>query len=351
MFQRAISLDPNFAMAYARLGSVYGAQQQSLPEAENLRKAYDLRDRVSQRERFYIESRYYHLVLGDKLAARKVYKRWMDTYPQDPSPINALGAIYGTLGEHDKALTAFQKAVQREPTNALAYCNLVLAYLEVNRLDEAQAAAREAQAHNLDPPLLHLNLYLVDFLQHDSAAMEREAARLLATPGWEDRMLSVEAGTAAYYGQMIKSRELTQRAMDSALHGGSKATAATYQAMAAIGEALYGNTKLARKQAQVALALSTDDDTELVSAFALALAGDSVPATRLMDNVVQHLPTDTNTLFNYLPAFHAAVALNSGNPAKAIEALVSRRALRTGRRRIHSALRRLPARQCLSCSA
>jgi len=193
--------------------------------------------------------------------------------------------------------------------------------LQVNRLDEARATAQEAQAHNLDNPSIHLSLYGIDFLQHDAAGMEREAAGLMGKPGFEDGMLRNESDTAAYGGQFSKARELTRRASDSAQRADEKETAAGYEAEAAVREALVGNMSQAKQQAQAALALSTGRDVEAVSAIALGLAGDSAQATRLAADLAKGFPEDTIVRFDYLPMIHAAAALQSGSATKATEAL------------------------------
>jgi len=319
LFQRAISLDRNFAMAYAQLGTIYANQSEDAGAEENLRKAYELRERVSLQEKFYVESHYHHLLTGDLQGARTTYELWAQTYPRDWGPSSSLGNIYGMLGDHSKALTAFQQAVEFNPTNGMLYANLVLGYMEMNRLDEAQAAALDAQAHNLDPPLLHLNLYFVDFLQHNEAGMEREAAGLMAKPGWGDWMLYAESNTAAYAGRFAEAREFVRRAVEYAEHGGEKELAATYTALAAVHEALVGNKRLAKQQAQAALLLSKHN--EVIPALALALAGDSGQVTRLAEDLASQRPKNTVWQFNYLPTIRAAVALQKGDGAKAIEAL------------------------------
>ena len=167
LLQRAVSLDPNFAMAYARLGTNYAALGQTARAAENTRKAYELRERVSEREKFYIVSHYEDYVTGNLEASRKAYELWAQTYPRDYIPPNNLSNIYNVFGDYDKALAAAQESVKLSPGSGLAYANLVSNYLNVNRLDEARATAQEAQAHNLDNPANHQVLYLIDFLQHD----------------------------------------------------------------------------------------------------------------------------------------------------------------------------------------
>jgi eukaryotic-like serine/threonine-protein kinase len=321
LFQRAVSLDPNFAMAYARLGTSYSNLGQTARAAENTRKAYDLRERVSEREKFYIASHYEHYVTGNLETARRTYELWAQTYPRDYVPPGNVGAIYGQLGYYDKALAGAQEAMKLAPGSGVSYSNLVSSYLQVNRLDEARATAQEAQAHNLDNPQIHVSLYGIDFLQHDAAGMAREAAGLMGKPGFEDSMLGSESDTAAYGGQFSKARELTRRASDSAQRADEKETAAGYEAEAAVREALVGNMSQAKQQAQAALALSTGRDVEAVSAIALSLAGDSAQAMRLAAVLAKGFPEDTIMRFDYLPMIHAADALQSGSAPKAIEAL------------------------------
>ena len=321
LLQRAISLDPNFAMAYARLGTSYYNLGETARGVANTRKAYELRERVSEREKFYIVSHYEHYVTGNLEAARKAYELWAQTYPRDYTPPGNLSTIYGALGDYDKALAAQQEALKLGPGNGLSYTNLANDYATVNRLDEARTTAQEAQAHNLDNPANHQLLYGIDFLQHDAAGMEHEAAELMGKPGFEDVMLDIESDTAAYAGQFSKARELTRRASESAQRADEKETAAGYQAEAAWREALVGNMSLAKQQAQAALALSTGRDVEAISAIALGLAGDAAQATRLAADLAKRFPEDTIVQSNYLPTIHAATALQAGSASKAIEAL------------------------------
>ena len=323
LFQRAISLDPNFAMAYARLGTSYFNLSEADRAAENARKAYELRERVSERERFYIDSHYQNFDTGNLEAARKTVELWAQTYPRDDVPPVNLSVIYISLGSYDKALAACQDALKLNPGSGLAYGNLLSAYLYLNRLDEAKTIAQQAQAHNLDSPQLHLYLYLVNFLQHDAAGMEREAAGLMGKAGIEDQVLYFESDTAAYGGQFAKARELTRRAAESAERADEKETAADYDAEAAVREALVGNTTLARQQAQAALALSKGRDVEAMSATALGLAGDSAQAMRLADDLGKRFPEDTIVQVNYVPMIHAAAALRGNDPGKAIGALAA----------------------------
>jgi len=321
LFQRAIGLDPNFAMAYARMGTCYSNIGQTVRAIESLRKAYDLRDRVSEREKLYITAHYEHNALGNLEAGRKAYELWVQTYPNDQVPAMNLGVIYGQLGEFEKQVTQDQAVLQANPNSGLAYSNLITSYLQVNRLDEAKATAQQAQAHQLDSPNIHISLYQVDFLQHDSAGMEREAAAVMGKPGFEDSMLFNESQAAGYAGQIARKRELVQRAIDSATRVDEKETAAVYEAITATEEEFAGNTAFAKQQAQAAIALSDGRDVLGNAAVALVLAGDSSQVTRLGDDLGKRWPEDTFVQSGYLPMIRGAVALTSGNAAKAIEAL------------------------------
>jgi Flp pilus assembly protein TadD len=281
-----------------------------------------LRERVSEREKFFIASFYEFFVTGNLEAARKAYELWAQTYPRDGIPPGMLGVIYVNLGDYDKALAETQEAMKLDPGSGTYYGNLVGSYVQVNRLDEARATAQEAQAHNLDNPQIHQILYGIDFLQHDAAGMEREAAGLMGKPGFEDGILGGESDTAAYGGQFAKARKLTWRASDSAQRADEKETAAGYEAEAAVREALVGNMSQAKQQARAALALSTGRDVEAGSAIALGLAGDAPQSTRLAADLAKRFPEDTIVRFDYLPMINAVAALQSGSANKALEALV-----------------------------
>ena len=323
LFQRAIGLDPKFAMAYARLGTSYYDLSENVRAAESIRKAYELRERVSERERFYIDSHNEQFVTGNLEAARKTYELWAQTYPRDDVPPTNLGIIYTSLGSYDKVIALAQEDLEFDPGSGAAYGNLLGAYLNVNRLDEAKTIAKQAQTRNLDTSQVHLTLYMVDFLQHDAAGMEQEAAGLMGKPGIEDQVLYYESDTAAYGGQFAKAWELTRRAAESAQHADEKEAAANYNAEAAVREALAGNTTLARQQAKAALALSKGRDVEAMSAIALGLAADSAQAMRLADDLGKRFPEDTIVQVNYVPMIYAAAALRGNDPGKAIESLAA----------------------------
>jgi DNA-binding winged helix-turn-helix (wHTH) protein/tetratricopeptide (TPR) repeat protein len=319
-FQRAINLDPNFAMAYARMGTSYLDVDETTLAAESAQKAYDLRKRVSEREEFYIASHYELLVTGNLEAARKIDELSAQIYPRD-TPYTNLGLIYCELGDYEKAFAAFQDGLRFNPETGNRYANLITGYLQLNRLDEAKAAAREAESHHLDVPEIHLNIYWVDFIRHDIAGMEREAAGMMGKPGYEDQMFNYEADTAFCGGQLAKARGLTRRAIEASRKEDEKEPPALYLADAAVREALVGNAALAKKQAQAALVISNSRDAVALSAFALALAGESAEARRLADDLGKRFPRATLVQSTYLPSIRSADLIRSGDAGKAIEVL------------------------------
>jgi len=314
--QEAISLDPNFAMAYVQLAVSYNGLGETVRANENLRKAYELRRLVSERERFLIDAQYDAQVTGDLEAAQKVYELWEQTYPRDPTPLQHLCSIYAFVGEFDKELAALQDYMRLGGGRGVFYAGAVITYLALYRVDEARAAAEEARVHNLDSPVIHINLYLADFLQHDAAGMVREAASLVGKSGDEDILLCYESDTAAYAGQFIKARELTRRAAESAKRVDEKEEAVSYEAEAALREALVGNRALARQQARRAVALSNGRDAEAMSAVALGLAGDSAEAMRLADDLKRRFPKGTIVQYEYLPMIRGASFLGGANASK-----------------------------------
>ncbi len=318
-FERAVSLDPNFAMAYVALATNNQNIGESTRAAESARRAYDLRQRVSERERFAIESTYELNVTENYEAARKVCELWARAYPRDNVPPNYLGNIYATQGDHERALAARQESLRRDPGNVVGYSNLMFAYVMLNRLDEAKATIQEAQAHNLDSLQLHLGLYQISFLQQDTAGMESTAALLISKPGGSPFALSFESDTAAYRGQMSQARELTRRAVDDVQHGGNNSRAAAFLAQAALREALVGNLDLAKRQAEEARSLSDIKYIQGLVAITFGLAGDSAKATQLADDLAQRYPESTSIRFHTLPMIRAAIAARGVNAGIALE--------------------------------
>jgi len=321
--QRAIRLDPNFAMAYAALGTAYNNIGESTVGADYTRNAYKMRDRVSEREKFYIESHYFVVVTGDLDKARETYELWAQAYPKDFVPhVNLGGYIYPALGQYNQALAECLEALRLRPDNPMIYSSLAGAYLSLNRFEEAHAAAQQAQAKNvaLWSPLY---LYKLAFLQNDAAGMAQQVAQAAGKPGVEDRLLRNEADTAAYFGELTKARELSRQAVASAQREQSKDVKAGYEAEAALREALFGNASAAQRLATEVLLFSTDEAVQYEAALALAMAGNASRAETLAADLAKRFPEDTIVQRIYVPTIHAQLSLLRGAASEAIEALQS----------------------------
>jgi eukaryotic-like serine/threonine-protein kinase len=313
-FRRAIELDQNFAIAYATLGFFTG-------RVDYLQKAYALRDRVSEREKFYIEAHYFDTAIGNLEKARQVYELWMQTYPRDWIPHSNLARyISPHLGQYVRALDESRQLVRISPDNPFSYECLVVSYLNLNRFEEARIIAQEAKAKNLDSRSKRY-LYRLAFLQNDAGGMEEQLRSVEGKPGVEGELLSFEANTDAYSGRLGTAREFSQRAAAAAEQAGEKEDAASYEAQAALREALFRNATEARRDAASALGLSADRDGQGGAAVALALAGDAVGAQAVADGLGKRFPEDTIVQFNYLPTVHAQIALSRNDASKAIEVL------------------------------
>ena len=321
LFERAISLDPSFAMAYATLGTCYNNLNEPAKAAENTTKAYQLLDRTSEREKLYITSHYYQFVNGDILKAEQAYDLGTETYPQDVANYINLSDVYSVLGEYDKGLNASQNALRVDSGDGLTYDDVAGAYLALDRLDEAKAVIQQSYARGLDPAGEHLTLYEVHFLEHDAAGMAKEVAWATGKTGYEDQFLFVDSSTAASSGQLQHSRDLADRAVASAQHADEPETAANYRSAEAFRDALFGNATEAKTEATAALAISRGEFVEPCAALAYALSGDTTHAQAIADDLAKRFPVDTIVQYLYLPTIRAEIELAHGNPSKAIDFL------------------------------
>jgi serine/threonine protein kinase/tetratricopeptide (TPR) repeat protein len=318
--KRAIELDPNFAIAYAALGGDYSNLNQASLARENFQKAYELRDRLTQRERFLIEASYFGYVTGEINKAIQTYTEWARTYSADYGAHGNLGDSYNLLGQYEKAAEETNVSLRLEPDDAIAYGNLADDYLALDRIEDARAALDEASRRNLDTPDLHLCRYHLAFLEGDPSAMQEQSLWATGKPG-EDGQLSDDSDTEAYYGRLRKARELSRQAVESAKRNGSSDTAALWQVNQALREAEFGNTALARKAVADAMALSSKPDIELLAALALARSGDTVQSSALADKVAAEFDRDTMIQAYWLPTIRAAIAVDHGDAQKAVELL------------------------------
>jgi DNA-binding winged helix-turn-helix (wHTH) protein/tetratricopeptide (TPR) repeat protein len=321
LFKRAVEIDPQFASGYAMLGRAYADLGESVPSAENITKAYHLRDRATDRERFFIELSYDLQVTGNLEKARQTGEVWAQTYPRDQSPRGLLSWIYQGLGRFDKSVEAGKDAISLDRDNASSYANVAWAYIFLDRLKEAEATVQTASTRKLEFPDTYLLRYDLAFLESDPVGMQRAVALAEGRSGAEHWLAAREACVLAYSGRLQEARTMSRHAVDSAEQVGQRERAATYMAGAAVREALFGNRTDARQSATSALQLSKSRDVEYGAAFALAMSGDRLRTLPLIEDLESHFPEDTFVKFTYAPTLRAILARDHGDSSKAIELL------------------------------
>jgi eukaryotic-like serine/threonine-protein kinase len=315
--KRAIELDPTFPLAYSGLAVRYGNLGQPSLALEYATKAYELRDRVSEREKLRISAHYFHAT-GEFDKEMQTYELWEANYPRDDVPHNNLGVIYTNLGQYDKALVECQETLGLTPDDVTSYANLGGVYNNLNRLDEAKATFDQAFAHKLDSGFLRTNMYVLAFLRGDVAQMDQQVAWGAGKPGVEDFLLSIESDTNAYYGRMSKARDFSRRAVDSAVRADSKETAALWQVNAALREAELGNAALAKQGVATALGLSPGRDVKIAAALTLSRINDAPRAKALGEELEKNYPTNTMLKLYWLPTISAAIEISKGNSSQAL---------------------------------
>ncbi|HTA22705.1 MAG TPA: protein kinase [Terriglobales bacterium] len=318
--KRALELDPNFAMAYAGLAVEYGNLAQASLAADNARKAYDLRDRVSERERYRISALYFQNVTSEVEKTTEAYELWAKSYPRDMVPHTNLGVLYAELGQYDKAIAETEAAQRLEPSRA-NYGNLASFYIVVNRLKDARQTIQEAQRKNFDDLVIRGDLYSLAFLSGDTAEMERQVAWAAGRPNEEDQMLNIHADTQAYYGRLDKARDLARRASDSAVRSDAKETGAQWLVYQGLREAELGNVTAARQVIARALALAPGRDVKVLSALALARSGETVQSRTIFEALQKSEPSNTLLKVYWFPVIEAAIAMAQQAPDRAVVAL------------------------------
>ncbi len=322
-FKRAIELDPNFALAYAWLGRTYADVGEPDAAVDNIRKAYELRDRTSEAERYFIAANFHLEVTGNMDDAQQTCELWTQAYPRAELPHAFLSAlILPIFARYEKAVDEAEVAIRVNPDSSIPYLPLMFNYIALDRLDEAKAAYQQALKHNFDRTLYSPAVYQIAFLENDAGLAQKTAASADQS-AIEDELLSLEAEAGAYSGKLRDARGLTKRAMDSAERAGEKETAATYSAMSALREALFGNADEARQRAALAIARSTSVDVQYGAALALAYAGDDGRAQALTHDLEKRFPENTIWQFSYLPTLRAKLALRRGNTSEALDSLTT----------------------------
>jgi tetratricopeptide (TPR) repeat protein len=316
--QRAIQLDPDFAMAYDQLGGAYQSIGETTMGAENMRRAFELRGRVSELEKLAIEGDYYRGVTGNMLNARRSYALGEQIYPREPFFRGGLGLIYMALGQYESALKEHQQVLRLSPYDSVAFRFVAYTYLLLDRVEDAAATAREARAKGLDSAL-GPTVYLIAFYENDAPEMARQVAAAAGKTGEEDLLLALNADTAAYFGHLRRARELSRQASNSARRAGENEASPTYENVAGLREGLFGNTDKAREQIRVARPLPSEGDPYYGFALALAYAGNANGVQRLVEDFNKRFPEDTTV--QYLPTLRAKLALMHSNPQQALSDL------------------------------
>jgi tetratricopeptide (TPR) repeat protein len=325
---RAIELDPNFALGYVAVGTDYNSLNEVGRASEYFTKAFQLREHASEREKLAIAATYYRNVTGELDKAAQTCLEEIESYPRRTTAYINLGLVYGAQGQYEKAAEVTRQAVRLAPDENV-YDNLANYTFALQRFDEARQTIHEAQARKLDNFIVRSALYALAFLGSDSAAMVEQQQWFAGKPE-ENFGLALASDTEAYGGHVGNARELTKRAVDSAIRADSKETGAIWQAIAAQRGAAYGNAAEARLQAAQALKLArASKGVESEAALAFAMAGD-MAAESLAQDLGKRYPLDTQMQSLWLPAIQAQLALNKKNPTAALNTLQAASAIELG---------------------
>ena len=320
LLKRAVEVDPGFATAYASLGRQYDSLGGADLAAQNIARAYELRDGVSDRENLYITFNYYRQVPRNLELARQTLESWVQKYPGDLHPHGFLSGLTSPgTGHHERAAEEGQKAVELDPDFSIGYYNAAFAYLYLNRVSDAKALLRKATDRKIDVIQFSLLRYFIAFLTDDKAAMDTEVTdrrSRLHAQGWFEHQ---EALTLASQGRIKEANTLSDRAVSLSRLGGLVERAALFQGARAVWNALFGAREDAQKDAATALSLYRSRDADYGPAFALALLQDVTQAHAIVADLEERHPQDTSVQFSYLPALRGLCALNQGDAAKALE--------------------------------
>jgi DNA-binding winged helix-turn-helix (wHTH) protein/tetratricopeptide (TPR) repeat protein len=320
--QRAIELDPNFAMGYWRVGDDYVSLGELGRASEYLTKAFQLREHASEREKLEITATYYRSVTGEVDKAAQIYQEEIESYPRESGAYGGLGNEFAEQGQYEKAAEITRQAVRLAPDNVGLYENLAIYSVALQRFDAARQIIHEAYAQKMDDSTLHSVLYALAFFGADSGEMAEQQQWFASKPAYENYGLALASDAEAYGGHLGKARELTKRAVDSAIRADNKENGALLQAIAAQREAAYGNPAEARQSAAEALKLApAGPGTAAEAALAFATAGDTGRAESLAQDLGKRFPLDTQMQSLWLPAIQAQLALDKKNAAVALNAL------------------------------
>ncbi len=321
-WQRAIQLDPNFAMAYRAVGVAYFTLSEVGRGSEYYTRAFELREHTSEREKLAIAAAYYENVTGQLEKAGQVYQELIENYPRDYPAHVSLGNVRALQGQYERARDAYRESLQLDPDSVSLYTNLINNLLALERFDEARRITQQAQARKVDDPILHYALYALAFAEHNFPVMEEQQKWFVGQPESENYGLSLASDTEAFEGHLGKARELVKQSVGSAIRTDSKENGAIWFENGALREAAFGNAREATQAAGEGLKLTpTSQGVGLEAALAYAMAGDIARAESLTQDLNKRFPLDTQVQSNWLPAIRAQVALDRKNPSAAIESL------------------------------
>jgi serine/threonine protein kinase/tetratricopeptide (TPR) repeat protein len=320
--QRAIELDPNFATGYRAVGNDYLGLNEVGRASEYFAKAFQLREHASEREKLFITATYYQNVTGELDKAAQTYQEEVGSYPRAVGGYGNLGVLFGSEGQYERAVEITRQAMRLAPDQLYLYENLANYTVGLQRFDEARQIIHEVLTRKLDDSLLHSDLYALAFLGADSAAMAEQQRWYAGQPDYENSGLALASDTEAYAGHIGNARELTQRAVDSAIRTDNKENGAIYLADAAVQQAAYGSATEARRSAAEALKLAPISHVpEAEAALAFAMTGDAARAESLAQDLGKHFPLDTQMQSLWLPAIQAQLALDKKKPTLALNVL------------------------------
>ena len=320
--EKAVEIDPRFALAYSSLAVNHYNLNQNAKASEEIQKAFEMADRQTARERLQITTLYYDLGTGDVKKAIASYQQWVALYPGDDVPWGDLSSEFFLIGDYQQAAQNARQALRLEPSSTAWYENLSTAQIALQRLDEADATLKEASAKGLSDSSLNANKYALAFLRNDAAAMEAETRAVVGKGSGEDMMLALVADTEAYGGHLKKARELSQRAVAAAQKADLAEPAAIWRGLAALREAAFGNREEARKGAEESLQLAPNSrDVQTLAALVLARAGEARRAQAIADDVRARYVSNTIVQSVWVPVIRGQTELMQKNPKRALELL------------------------------
>lgn len=322
LFQRAVEIDPGFAMAHASLARLYSVSEDPALAAASARKAYELRERATDREKFFISASYEIDVTGNLEKAQQTCEAWLQAYPRDAQVHGFLaGMIYPTFARYKEAVEEARKAIEIDPDLAIAYEILAYNYQYLGQLDEARQALKRASERKLELPEYVVRQYDIAFLRADQVGMQRAAALAKGNLAAEEWMAGHEAFVLAYSGRVREAKTMLRHAAEAGLRVSGRERSGLYTVPVALWSALFGNAPEAAQSAMEAVASSSERYVQYGAAFALALAGDSARSERLSDELETRFSEDTGVRVSYIPAIRAQLALNGGDAVKAVNLL------------------------------